>query len=236
MSNGGGCGIGGLAFSQKYVDFHDFSLRSNTTERMALDPSMIHKARALFRQITADEEYLYKQRLIDLFLHDPPTQQSLQHISSFLFHAINTEGTFETALNRMKTKVTGKLNMDEFMAFLNSAAINMVKGHTPNTADLHTLRQRRPDQEEAHQPQEREQEQDQPQHPGIMNETNSTIIHQHQTNPTKMMSSMELRSLLRPKSSAKNRPSTALHRAPKYLTQLRKNKQTLPVNAFKRQH
>ena len=164
---------------------------------------MIHKTRALFRQLTNDEDYLFKQKLVDLFLHDETTQKSLQHISGFLFHALNTAGTFETSLHRYKTKVSGKLNMDEFMAFLNTAAINMAKGQTPNSADLMS---RHPE------PQQGEQEQGQ-----SLSAMNTTAGDADDPTPTrtKMMSSLELRTLLRPQSSN----SASMQRIPPHLTQ-----------------
>ena len=173
-----------------------------------MDASMIHKSRALFRKLTEDDDFLYKQKLIDLFLHDSSTQKSLQNISGFLFHALNTEGTFETALNRMKTRTSGRLTMEEFMAFLNTASLNMAKGHTPNTADLLS----RPENQSV------EQQNDQQRQVNIMNATSSTIdsnIVQQDYTKMKMMSSMDLRTLLRPKTSTGTRSS--MKRVPKHL-------------------
>ena len=157
---------------------------------MAMNATMIHKARALYRVLVDDEAYLPKQKLIELFLHDQPTRISLSKISGFIAHAVSIEGSFEVALDRMKTKTQNQLDMDEFLAFLNTAAMSMAKGHTPNTSDLMSTTIDRPE------------------------EMDQTEMNQRQAR-IKMMSSTELRSLLRPKSGSRS----PMKKKPQYLTQ-----------------
>ena len=103
---------------------------------MALDAPQIHGMRQIFRDLTDDEEFLSKEMLTWHLLNDVKTQNSVRHISGFVFHALR-EGTFETALNRMKTKKPNFLSMDEFLAFVNTSAIRMAKGESPNLAGLY---------------------------------------------------------------------------------------------------
>ena len=101
---------------------------------------MIHRARALYRDMVDDEVgtnvFLPKEKLVDLFANDESTRSKLTHVSGFIFHAFSEPGSFEVALARMRIKSQAGLNMDEFLAFLNTAGMSMSKGHTPNTADL----------------------------------------------------------------------------------------------------
>ena len=110
---------------------------------MALTANMIHLTRALYREMVDDEVasstsgvLLPKAKLIDMFTNHEPTKRALGHISGFIYHAVSVPGSYEVALDRMKTKVSGKLDMDEFLAFINTAAMSMAKGHTANNADL----------------------------------------------------------------------------------------------------
>ena len=101
---------------------------------------MIHRARALYRDMVDDEVgtnvFLPKEKLVDLFANDEKTRSKLNHVSGFIFHAFSEPGSFEVALARMRIKSQAGLNMDEFLAFLNTAGMSMSKGHTPNSADL----------------------------------------------------------------------------------------------------
>ena len=103
---------------------------------MALDAPQIHGMRQVFRDLTGDEDLLSKETLRDSITGNTATQDAVRHVSGFVFHALRA-GSFEVSLQRMKTRKPGFLTMDEFLAFVNTAATRMAKGESPNMAGLY---------------------------------------------------------------------------------------------------